>query len=336
MKQLRLTVFVFIALIAIAGFVYCDDSKVTVWVDNDIPSKDLKAVHKLNDRLFDSIKVNKPDVMIGMFTESGRINDSLASSIKDTYGKITTIDKDTRFELLHEYLIDNQSKKTATVTLPADKNNKFLMGVDGDKGPVFVSLLVSKSGFKDLFLCFVYLKSKQGWQLYTFHCGLYKVAGKTSVDWYEEAKEMYAKGWDVPAIQRIQIMQSFLRPAPFIQYSLEKEMADFTKKIAAEVSKKYKFPMKANWIKATPMIYGLDTQFVKGKLIPIVVYVTKNPLDRGNAIQDEADEITSKIGKLIPGITQVSDELAYRAFLEPPLDSKKSYKYRSLSSKVIK
>lgn len=326
---------VFMALLLGPAYsAYCAETNIVTQVDGEIPKNVRGIIYKINNKLFESIKNNKPNVMINMFVEEGRSDARLENSITDTYQQINTIAKGANFELLHEYFIDSRAEGQFTVTVPGDGKHKLNIGVDGSKGPAFISLLTSSGNFRDLALSFVYIKGKQGWHLYTFHCGLYKVAGKSPVQWYEEASSMYKKGWVMPAMQRIQFAESFIRPAPFLQYAMEKEMADFFKNCSAEAAKKYKFPFKASWVKGAPQIYGLDVQFVRDRLVPVVVYVTKYPLDRGVPIQEEADAITSKLGGVIPGITECSDELAYKAFTEPPLDAKKDYKYRSLASKI--
>ncbi len=312
----------------------CAETKIITQVDGEISKDVRRTVYKINDKLFESIKNNKPNVMINMFVEQGRSDAKLENSITDTYQQINTLAKGANFKTLHEYFIDAKGEGQFTATVQGDGKNKFNIGVDGNKGSVFISLLTSSGSFKDIVLSFVYKKNPRGWQLYNFHCGLYKVAGKNPVQWYEEADNMYKKGWILPAMQRIQLAESFIRPAPFMQYDKEKEMGDFFKNCSAEADKKYKFPLKASWVKGAPQIYGLNIQFVKNSLVPVVVYVTRYQLDRGVPIQEEADAITSKLGGVIPGITECSDELAYKAFMEPPLDAKKSYRYRSLSSKI--
>lgn len=303
-------------------------------VDGEIPAATSGAIHAINSILFQSMKDNKPNIMMNMFVEEGRTDKKLEAGVKATYDKLGNLAKGTAFKVMHEYLIEAKGSGATTVTLPGDGGNDFIINVDAGKGPLYMSLMTSSGNFNDLILCFVYLKVKNNWQLFSFHCGLYRVAGKTAVQWYEEAVQMYDKGWEVPAMQRMQLVQTFIRPAPFMQYSKEAEMRDFLDKGIDQTWKEYKFPFKATWVKGMPKIYGLDMQFIKGRLVPVVIYVTKYPLNNGVSIQDEADAITSKIGKLIPGIDKTSGEIAYRIFSEPPVDSKKQYKYRSLTSKI--
>ena len=323
-----------IALIAIAQGAYCDAPRVVTQTDGEIAPDTLSAIHAINDTLFQSMKDNKPLVMINMFVAEGRNDPALQESVKNTYEKLGDLTKGTAFNILHEYLINAEVSGTASVTLAGEGANKLIINVDAGKGPLFISLLTTSGNFKDITLCFVYLKTKDGWQLYTFNSGIYKVAGKDPVQWYLEAKEMFDKGWDIPAMLWMQFVASFVHPAPFIQYEREKEMLDFFRSAAAEAAKKYKFPFKATWVKDTPTIYGLDTQFVKGRLVPVVIYVTKHPLNSVTPIQDEVDAINSRIEKAIPGITKCGIEVGYRAFTEPPLDSQKEKKYRTLTSTV--
>ncbi len=332
MKLFRLITLA-IALIAITRLGYCDTSAVITQADNDIPADTRAAIHAINNKLFESMKDDKPNVMMNMFVEEGRTDRNLEASVTDTYKKLGELAKGTTFEILHEYLIDAKGKGPVTVTLPGDGENKFIIAVDAGKGPISISLLSSKGNFRDPMLCFVYLKTKDGWQLYTFHSGIYKVAGKSAIQWYEDARAMYDAGWDVPAMLWMQLVGTFIRPAPFIQYDKEKEIQDFVSKGAAETARKYRFPFKATWVKGMPMIYSLSAQFNEKRLIPVVLYVTKYPLNRGVPIQEEVDAITSKIDKVIPGITKCGGEIAYEAYSEPPNQDKKA-KYRGLLSKV--
>ena len=308
---------------------------VTAQVDAQIPADTLSAIHAMNTTLCQSMKDGKSDVMMNMFVEEGRNDKNLEANVEATYKALGELTKGTNFTILHEYLIDAKGKGPVTVTVPADGDNKFIIGVEAGKGPLFLSLLAASGNPKDPMLWFGYLKTKDGWQLYMFHSGIYKVSGKTALQWYQDAKAMYDVGWDVPAMLWMQVVRAFARPAPFIQYEREKEMQDLFKEGGAESAKKYRFPFKATWVKDMPAIYGLDTQFVKSRLVPVVIYVTKHPLNRGVPIQEEVDAITSKIDKIIPGITKCGGgEVAYRAFTEPPLDNDKDRKYRSISSKV--
>ncbi|MDD5428987.1 MAG: hypothetical protein PHI58_07145 [Candidatus Omnitrophica bacterium] len=335
MKIAKIFIFT-VLMIALAHAAHCAEAPavtVTKQVDAEIPADISKDIHAINDTLFQSMKDNKPNVMMNMFIAEGRTDPELEKGVKAAYERLGKLAKGTAFKILHEYFIDVKGSGTAKVELPGDGTNNFNVIVDAGKGPLYISLMVSGGNFNDLILCFVYLKVKDGWQLYSFHCGLYKVAGKTAVQWYGEAKSLYDNGWDVPAMLRMQLVQEFIRPAPFIQYDKEPEMAAFMKQGITETSRKYKFPFKAVWVKDAPEIYGLDIQFVKGQLTPVVVYVTRYPLKMAAPIQDEADAINSKIGTIIPGLNKTSGETWYRAYTEPPLDAKKEYKYRSVMSK---
>ncbi|MDD5436522.1 MAG: hypothetical protein PHX20_03155 [Candidatus Omnitrophica bacterium] len=333
MKILKILIPV-IALIAGAQFAYCETPQVVTYTDDQIPAATRNAIHKINDILCKSMQENKSGVMINMFTEEGRTSGTLETDVTDSYKKVGELAKGATFTTMHEYLIEAKEKKVFTVPLPGDRKNKFLISADGGKGSLFISLLVSRGSPKDIMLSFVYIKTAQGWQLYSFHYGIYKVGGRTAAQWYEEARGMYERGWTIPAMQWMQFVSTFIRPAPFIQYEKEAEMIEFFKNGGAEVAKNYNFPFKANWVKNTPVIYGLDTRLNKNNLMPVIVYVTKYPLNRGVAIQEEADAISSKLEKEIPGITRYSSEIGYNAFTEPPVDKNKNYKYRSVISKV--
>lgn len=321
-------------IISTACPVFCGEPVISMQIDNEIMPDTRNAIRDINNILFESMKSNKPAVMMEMFVDEGKADKALEENVKAAYDKMGELAKGTGFDMLHEYLVDVKGSGAVTVTLPGADGENFLMNVDAGKGPLYMSFLISKSNFKDLALCFVYMKKGDAWRLHTFHLGTYRVGGKTPVQWYSEAREMYENGWDVPAMQRMQLIDTFMRPAPFLQYEKEPQMRDFFAAGAAETSRKYKFPVKATWVKDMPAIYGLDIQFTNGKLIPVVIYVTQHPLNRAVPIQDEADAITQKIEKIIPGITRGTESVGYRVFTEPPTDSTKQYKYRAVISKV--
>ncbi|MFA5143877.1 MAG: hypothetical protein WC522_06925 [Candidatus Omnitrophota bacterium] len=310
-------------------------ANITTQIDDEIPEATRHTIHAVNNRLFMSIMDNKPDVMINMFVAEGRAGGSIEADVNSSYKKLGELARGAVFTTLHEYFIDVKERGAVALPVPGDMTNKFLINVEGGNGPLFVSLLTSNGRSRDIMIAFIYIKLNDEWQLYGFNYGLYRVGGKTVVQWYDEAQKMYKNGWEVPAMLWIQFANAFIRPVPFVQYEREAEMLDFFKRSAAEAAKKYKFPMKAVWVKNTPMIYGFDTKLDKSdKLMPVIIYVTKYNLNSGLAIQSEADAITANIEKVTPGITRCSAEIGYEAFSASPLDDGKDRKYRAVMSKV--
>lgn len=305
-----------------------------VKIDDEIPVATKKAVDDLNGIALKAIKENRPEILIALFVDEAKSDGALRSSIKETCAKLSGITKSTEFYTYRDYLIDARGCGSSALKLPADDKNNFLITLQEERGPVLISLLTSKAGLKDYSFCFVYIDEGKGWRINKFHSGLFKIASKSPLEWYEEAKGMYDKGWVVPAIQRMQVAESFMRPAPFIEYDREKEAGIFFKEIQARSAKEYKFPMVASWVQDKPRIYGLDFQFVGGSLEPVVVYVTKIPLNKGPYIQEEVNWISLKLDTLIPGITRTTSEVIYKAFTEPPLKQDKQYKFRTVPSRV--
>ena len=103
------------------------------------------------------------------------------------------------------------------------------------------------------------------------------------------------------------------RPAnEMIQYDDETEMKSFYQKLDAELTQKYKLPMRVT-IPGGLITIAQVGIVMTSDLYPQVVYVTNYSLTEKEKIKKEAEKINSTIDNYLPIISQSSDSIVYTA-----------------------
>jgi hypothetical protein len=284
-----------------------------------------EAIHKINNTLIESMRKNEPSVMLDLFIAEVRRQNEIESSTKKLYSRLSELLRDKEFELFNEYSITLKKVGTFNFTIPSETEDKFVMLLQGKSSEMYVSLLRSKGDFKEFLLSFIYMREKGEWRLQTFHAGVIGIAGKTALQWLEEAKALSKKGCHLPALLRLQVAASCIRPAPFIQDEKEKDMIALSNKLRAETDAKQTLPMRVPNVETGPQVYYIEPQFVQTDLLPLVKYVTTIPLDDASALQKEVEAMTAEMESAFPGITRGVSHILYKAFSEPPTDPAKDY-----------
>jgi len=291
-------------------------------------------MHTLSEKIIESIKNDDPTIMYNLFVEE--LKEEGIDNVKNLYSQLAPAIKGKTFELYNEYYVISQNWRAVqfSISSETDANNKFYMFLNTASNNAYISLLSTEGEFKDLIFCFVYVKVKGQWRLHIAHLGVLRMGGKTVPVWLQEAGELSAKRYDIPALFKLNIANQFLRPAQFIQYAKEKEVIDLSKEIQARINSKYKFPIRLSSLPNTPEIYHIGPQFLQMNLLPTITYVTKIPLDNASELQKEVDAMTPELKSIFPGITKNVSHITYKAFSQPPTDPQKTYDYYGLTAEI--
>ncbi len=302
--------------------------------NDEINTEIRNSVHILNERIIESIRNNEPSVMYNLFVEE--VKDQGIDNIKSLYSQFSPAIEGKTFELYNEYYVVSQNWRPVQFTVLSETvaDSEFYMHVNTAGNNTYISLLKSEGDFKDLVLSFIYVKMNNQWRLHVSHLGIFKIAGKTAIEWFEEAKELSGKGYNIPALLRLSIANQFIKPAPFIQYAKEKDIIDLSNKIRTKINQKHKFPIQLSNVKNTPEVCYVEPQFVQMDLFPMIKYVTKIPLDKVSELQKEVDAITAELESIFPGITKGVSHIVYVAYSEPPTDPKREYQGYRLTAEV--
>ncbi|MEI8011099.1 MAG: hypothetical protein WCI27_01270 [Candidatus Omnitrophota bacterium] len=326
--QILTHVFLLFFLVACAS---CGGGGSAVSLHNDEINAELKtAIQSLTRKITESIKNNDSSVLLDLFTDEVRNQAGIDVNLKNAFQQLNHLFKDATFKTDDEYSITVNSWGKFHPVISSETQEPFSLTLDGKGNKVYVSLLSAKNDFKDFMLVLVFINIKDEWRVSSFNFGVYKIAGKSAVNWANEARQLFDQGYFVPAILRLQVLQECLRPAPFIQYAKEGEILALRNKIQGDIVQKYKFPVRITNVVTVPEIYFVAPQFVRNELWPLVKYKTSLSLSDTVALKKEVDAMTPELELLFPGITKESKGIAYQAFSEAPADPKKQYQYYGL------
>lgn len=289
---------------------------------NDEIRKDIRQeIHDLNERIIKSFRENKPEDLYDLLADENK--EERFVSIKEVFQESNPAIAKSKFEFSQDYHVKYWCIGERLSSVPSRTDPLFFIHVTiSNRGHKFVSLMETKGHFQDYLLYFEYEKSDGQWKLHALHGGIIRIANRTSVDWSNEAQQMYAKGHFLPAMIRLTVAGQFLRPTPLIQYEKEMEMVELQNKCRSQL-KELPMPLQ---LETKPEIVGVAPQFVRSEIMPLVRYLSQIPLDNESGIRQEANSILPVMEVIFPGISSYSDHVVFKAFNEMPSDPKKLYK----------
>jgi hypothetical protein len=172
-------------------------------------------------------------------------------------------------------------------------------------------------------LMLAYIKQNGEWKLDSFNYANYQFHGLTAPDMFKKAKALEEQGELLPALLYTIQYDRLLRPAPNVQYKIEKDMLSFENDIQSEIKDAVFFPDNIDG----SQYYGVDIISTQQGLTPEIKYVTSLNKDDIEKIEQEAKKIHEEMVKSNPGYEKEFDYFLYQAFFEPPADSDKTYEY---------
>jgi len=292
--------------------------------NEEIDSALRQQIATLNTQILGTIQKSDFDGLFAYFANGvddgaklkQRLQGSFPSLVKSTAGK--------SFDTYREYYIKWQGKNNGPAVIVPQSDTDFRLSVDHASDEMYVFLGVSRD-FSQAMLTMTYTKQNGSWRLYNSYVGSYKVANKTAPEWYQEASTQYDMGHLVPASFRAQHASKLLAPSPMAKYDFEAKIVAYAKKLQDEMRATYTFPITASSVKGSPAIYYLDPQFVQNDIVPVVWYITSNPLDNEAALKDEANLMSPVVQDMFPGIADGVSNIVFKAFSEAPSDPNKKY-----------
>lgn len=286
-------------------------------------------IHRLNHGILDSIRKRASSAVFDLFVPEVQQQEGFRRTFETFAGQSSNLLPDREFKVFHEYSVTLTKVGSYSPVIPSDfptSEAGFFMSLPGMSEHIFVSLLQTEGAFKDLLFSFVYVKHEDRWRLYHLHLGEFRVAGKAALEWCQDAKRLFEKGYLVPAALRMQVAGSCIRPAPFIQYAEEKKVKALDKKIQEALNARYEFPIVISDVATKPAIYFVRPQFVKGELFPLVGCESKVAATDPSALKEEARAMLPNVVTLFPGIADGVSHVVFSAFFEPPTDPTKPYR----------
>lgn len=283
-----------------------------------------KHIEMLNDRIIHALKNNDYSHIIAMFPDEIQQEPAINNQTKKVFSQVNAIIHND-FKIYDEYYYSRKGLGKFTCRIVSEGSERYTLTLEGVSNNVYVSLLEASDGAKDYLFGVVYTQEDNVWKLFLIDVGIFRIAGKNFVAWYEEARQFYNDGFLAPAILRVHVSEACRYPVRFMVYDEEKDYFDFAKKLQLEIRKHYTFPLTLSDMKSQPVLVSIKPQFVEKKLLPMIYYKTTIPFEHVQELQQEVHEMTPILKSLFPGITKGIDAVVYKAFSELPTDPNKPY-----------
>ncbi len=288
------------------------------WKDANIDTEIKKEIHKLNYEIIDGFVSNNPDKVYNIMSDKllERSRNDLKGLIQKTRQSFSHED----FKILNEFYQKNSSSNALTnVMTGISGNHDYIISFNALNNETFVSVGYFDNDLNQTSLTLVYGKYGNDWKLNIMQVGTLRIMDKDAFDWYQTARQNYAKGYLIDAGNNVVLANQLLKPASQLwQYQKEKEIQEFGQKVMADINNKFSFPMTVDYVKTKPMIFNIYPQGMNEGYFPMIQYTTSINLNDKKSLKNECDEIHNKIADLYYGIDKNKKMIFYRAFQSIP------------------
>jgi len=301
-------------LLALAFWQSCHSPvKPGTYANDKIPSSQASNFHDLNKLLFAGLKANSKK----------QLTDILSKEMIDNVGDLKDIEvasnhmRDGEFTLQDEYYLVYTKHSKDTIKVDNRNINNHKIGVSIDKPEIYLAFFVQKGVVNGQMLTAVYEKLDYGWKLTDLQIYPYTLNGKTAPELYEQAKEDYAKGYLVNAVNLLDEARTCLQPSLGWNYPDDKLINDFYAKISNEATRRYRFPYVIP-SSTQPQMISLQTHTTPEGVFPQIFYRSKIKLTNTAGLLKENLEVRKALSKAIPGIDKGNKYVFYSVFNKLP------------------
>ena len=303
-----------VGLLALVFWQSCQSPvKPGTYANDKIPSSQASNFHDLNKLLFAGLKANSKK----------QLTDILSKEMIDNVGDLKDIEvasnhmRDGEFTLQDEYYLVYTKYSKDTIKIDNRNINNHKIGVSIDKPEIYLAFFVQKGVVNGQMLTAVYEKLDYGWKLTDLQIYPYTLNGKTAPELYEQAKEDYAKGYLVNAVNLLDEARTCLQPSLGWNYPDDKQINDFYARIANEANRRYRFPYVIP-SSTQPQMISLQTHTTPEGVFPQIFYRSKIKLTNTAGLLKENLEVRKALSKAIPGIDKGHKYVFYSVFNKLP------------------
>ena len=100
----------------------------------------------------------------------------------------------------------------------------------------------------------------------------------------------------------------------YFQYSSFDEMQKFYQQIADKVLVSGYLGNKLNNIKTKPLFINMTVEYMKGRLYPMIYYVSQIDLKDAKSLKEENNLVNETLKLTLQGLTKMSDTVLYRVY----------------------
>jgi len=293
----------------------CRTAKPGTYSDTDISSNQRDDFHELNKNLLDALKKNNTRDLDG-FLSKELIDDAHFKTRQEEL--ISNHLKVGDAKLLAEYYVVNELKGKHDIKVNNKGINNYIINYEAETPEMYFAFFAAGNEVNKSLISLVYYKFDYGWKVNAMLIEPYTMNGKTAPELYKTAKEMYAKGYLIDAVNTIQLAETCLAPSQLWQYQNEAEIKEFYSKMAHEANRKYVFPQIVRGVPTEPRILSVYNETRPDGVFPMIYYQSKIKLADTTALKKENENIRKVIGKVIPGIDKDKKYILYCVYNKLP------------------
>jgi hypothetical protein len=306
-------------LITIAFLQSCDKSSpIGIYKNEKIDDAAKSRFHELNNKLFAALKTNDEPQLEYIMSE-----DFMAVTNKKRVVELASNRfKEDEYQLMDEYYVVSRYIHGDTIKSTLKDGGKYTVYCPAGVKEIYIAFFVPKRIPNQYMITAVYAKLDYGWKLTQLDVGRYAINGRSAPESLKAAKEAYAKGFLVDAVNIAGAAVECSRPNLVLKYDDEADMTTFYNTALTTMSARYNVPVP---IKGAPVhleIIRITTQTTPEGEFPMIYYLTNIKLKDTTAIKKENEVIQKVINKTIPGLDQDKKYVFYSAFNEWPTGEK--------------
>lgn len=292
-------------------------------IDNEIRLKIKVQTDKLVEAIIKSDSTKLYDLLSDALKK--KVDGSLGSYIEECHQHI----QHKSYSILDEFYSKSFGNNKSEQPIIVYSDNKvYSIKFEALNKETYVSLLLLNEKNNQMLLTCIYGKYGDIWKLNVLQIGQYSVFGKSAIDFFELAKQDYAKNNLINTIIDIDLINQTVKPAnQYFTYQEDSVMQAFSKKIFIEANLKYPLPITLNEIPTTPQIINVSPQIIDEGIFPIVKYKTKLNIKDTGALRKENNDIQKIIANIFPKINNNKKYIFFQAYNEIPNGNKKIDSY---------
>ena len=285
--------------------------------DNQIDPQIKKEIHVLNNRIVDGIVENNISRILPDFDDRLKDNKKVVLQLMEVVKGALKV-KD--YRILNEFYQKNAAKKgIASVSSGTGNLHDYQLTYDSHNKEMYVITSSFEDSVYQKSFTFVYAKQGNRWKLNNLQAGVLKITRKDAIDWYQQAKTEYKKGYLMDAMCHVNLATRILNPANHMwQYNKGKEIQLFERQITKQIYSKYHFPFTVTDVPSKPVIYRVYSEVAPNACFPLVIYTTSVDLNDMSALGNECKAIHKSIGTLFHGLDTNNDMILYKPLKSIP------------------
>jgi hypothetical protein len=198
--------------------------------------------------------------------------------------------------------------------------NNYTLSYTAINKEMYVSLfLIGSKKTSELLVTIIYGNYHGKWKINIFEIGQYSYYGETAMDYFQMAKQNYARSFLADAMCELPLANACIRPAKEIfRYEKEIEYRIFMDSASEGIKSSYHFPFTLSRIPSRPAVFNIMPRLTNEGYFPMVLYVSKINLNDTVLLKSEYEKVKGEVQNTFNGISAGKKYTLYQAYNEIP------------------